>query len=35
MIDGCYSFIDPEERNREAVDTLLVLDVMVKSMWGH
>lgn len=35
MIDSCYSFIDPEERNREAADTLLVLGLMVKSIWGY
>lgn len=35
MIDGFYSFIDPEERNREAADTLLVLGMMVKSIWGY
>lgn len=35
MIDGCYSFIDPEERNREAADTLLVLGLMVKIIWGY
>lgn len=35
VIDSRYSFIDPEETNWEALDTLLVLGLMVRGIWVY